>query len=563
MTVNVANTANNNTFDYWRNRTNELAYYMSVYAVTANSSNAAVGNAAITGIFSSNSLVSNGNANVVTYVSVGNADSSVFQYSYVNTSFIHVGNVTVNTTTNSTSMRTYNVYIGSNVVVNTSVLHIGDSTSNSILNKTLLNLKANTTVNSSVNATALRFSNGAAMAEMTYDTLVFGNTVVNSTIITTANTSNSGFTANTTAITVGADIVVNTSTISVGNSVANIISNSTFINVRNETSNVRVTTNLITLANSTTTANLTSDFLLIGTSSINSTAASIGSGNVVANVGGVFIFNGASLNSNLVYIGTGAVNNFINTTAIVSTNGSFTTTINSTSISSNGLLTVTGNTEIGISGSGYANVKNDLFVRGNLSVSGNLTYTGVSVGDVMPSGNTYLLGNNTNRWTLFAMTANVSGNVTVSDSLFVNTQIRLGNASTTSVITVVAPNLSQRNQGNTFLNANGSWVALQTPPYSNNVVATSGTGNQLIDSVALGTFAYDYTIQVNDSTGSFATKILVSTNTTNITSTEYATINALPYGVFTTAVINATSGGLFFAPVNSATSVRFTRIQTA
>lgn len=563
MTVNVANTANNNTFDYWRNRTNEIAYYMSVYAVTANSSNAAVGNAAITGIFSSNSLVSNGNANVASYVSVGNADSSVFQYSYVNTSFIHVGNVTVNSTINSTATKAYNMYVGSNVVVNTSMLHIGDSYTNSMLNKTLLNIKANTVVNSTVNATSIRFTNSASFGDLSYDTLTFGNCVVNSTVITTANTVDSGFTANTTGFTVGANVYVNTSTISVGNSFANITSNSTYIDVKNDSSNVKITTNLITLSNTSTSANLTSDFLVIGSSIINSTAASIGSGNVVANIGGVFILNGASLNSNLVYVGTGAVNNFINTTAIVSTNGSFTTTINSTSISSNGLLIVTGNSEIGVSGSGYANVKNDLFVRGNLSVSGNLTYTGVSVGDVLPSGNTYSLGNNTNRWTLFAMTANVSGNATVSDTLFVNTQIRLGNLTTTSQITIIPPTITQRNQGNTFLNANGSWVALQTPPYSNNVVTTSGTSTQLIDTVSLGTYAYDYVIQINDSTGSSATKILASTNSTNITSTEYATINALPYGVFTTAVINSTAAGLYFAPVNNPTSVRFTRVQTS
>ena len=49
MTVIVANTANTNTFDYWRNRTNELATAMSTKAVTVDS-NTATGNAAITGI---------------------------------------------------------------------------------------------------------------------------------------------------------------------------------------------------------------------------------------------------------------------------------------------------------------------------------------------------------------------------------------------------------------------------------------------------------------------------------------------------------------------------------
>lgn len=53
MTVSVANVANTNTFDYWRTRTNELAYAMSSKAVTVESTTA-VGNAAITGSFTAN-----------------------------------------------------------------------------------------------------------------------------------------------------------------------------------------------------------------------------------------------------------------------------------------------------------------------------------------------------------------------------------------------------------------------------------------------------------------------------------------------------------------------------
>lgn len=58
MTVTVANVANTNTFDYWRNRTNELANAMSTVAVTVNS-NTASGNAAITGSFTANVLIAN------------------------------------------------------------------------------------------------------------------------------------------------------------------------------------------------------------------------------------------------------------------------------------------------------------------------------------------------------------------------------------------------------------------------------------------------------------------------------------------------------------------------
>lgn len=82
MTVIVANTANTNTFDYWRNRTNELADAMTNKAVTVES-NTATGNAAITGTFTANIFSSN--------------------TTVIDTSF-YVGNSTVNVSTNSTSL---------------------------------------------------------------------------------------------------------------------------------------------------------------------------------------------------------------------------------------------------------------------------------------------------------------------------------------------------------------------------------------------------------------------------------------------------------------------------
>jgi hypothetical protein len=50
MTQTVANTNVSNTFDYWRNRTNEVAYAMSNYAVTVNGGTPN-GNASVNGAF--------------------------------------------------------------------------------------------------------------------------------------------------------------------------------------------------------------------------------------------------------------------------------------------------------------------------------------------------------------------------------------------------------------------------------------------------------------------------------------------------------------------------------
>lgn len=63
MTISVQNTNVTNTFDFWRNRTNEMANYLSTCVITTDANSSTVtttGNAAITGTFTaSNFLVSN------------------------------------------------------------------------------------------------------------------------------------------------------------------------------------------------------------------------------------------------------------------------------------------------------------------------------------------------------------------------------------------------------------------------------------------------------------------------------------------------------------------------
>ena len=105
MTIAVANTQLTNTYDYWRNRTNDIAYIISTYAVTTQS-NTTVGNAAITGTFTSNSLATN---TIIT-------DSSIF-----------IGNSTVNATINSSSISLPNYNINSiNVQTSNTDLQIVD-----------------------------------------------------------------------------------------------------------------------------------------------------------------------------------------------------------------------------------------------------------------------------------------------------------------------------------------------------------------------------------------------------------------------------------------------------
>ena len=74
MTITVANTSNTNTFDFWKNRTNELAHAMSTYVVTTDS-NTAVGNAHIIGTYIANGFqISNSSGDYLLTPVVGNND---------------------------------------------------------------------------------------------------------------------------------------------------------------------------------------------------------------------------------------------------------------------------------------------------------------------------------------------------------------------------------------------------------------------------------------------------------------------------------------------------------
>ena len=117
MTITVANTSNTSTFQYWLNRTNELADAMSNYAVTTDS-NTAVGNAAITGTFTANIVLTN-TFNVNTSILVGNAtvnssinsSSITIGSSILNSSALLIGNSTINSTSVSLSNSTSNISI--------------------------------------------------------------------------------------------------------------------------------------------------------------------------------------------------------------------------------------------------------------------------------------------------------------------------------------------------------------------------------------------------------------------------------------------------------------------
>lgn len=582
MTVNIANTSNNNTFDYWRNRTNETAYAFSVYAVTANGSNAAVGNAAITGKFTANTLYINTVAHVNNNLIVGNNTIDEYSFTYVNSSAISVGNSISNSYLDYNSLNTFAVYVGSNVVVNTNHFYITDSTggqtSNLLANSSTLLLRANTSVNSTINSTVLVFTNGVYSSALDYDSLSIGDSLVNSIAISMVG-SNSLY-ANTEAVTVGANLVMNTSSIRIGNSTINSFSNSS----------------LLSISNSSGTANLSATNLTIGNSVVNSTV-------VIADAG-----------------------SFVNVITIGSIH---TITPNSTS------LTYNTNTQFdGV----YANVGGDLYVQGDLIITGNLTYTGVSTADMLPAETElYDLGKFDLKWrSLWVVSANISQNVTIggnvaisqnttmsrflsvgnsltvantltvggtatvnstgintlrvnatsynigtsftANSSGVNTaylsvqtgsngtyldahSITISNATTSIVLDI--PSDAAIANGQYYLNANGSWSIVSTGLTTNGAYTTSGTLTHEIDSYNMVSYpAAEYIISVVDNVANnrYMSKILTTHDRGTGYMTEFASITTnTNVGTFSFVAPNVSHVALRFTPVSTATTVKFVR----
>lgn len=123
--LQIQNTTTTNTFDFWRQRTNEMADAFTECVVTTDantSSTAATGNAAITGDFTANSFlgnntikVSNSSANAIltkTTFYLGNSSVNINASANVmtlsNTYTFVVGNSSVNVVTNCTSIKISN-----------------------------------------------------------------------------------------------------------------------------------------------------------------------------------------------------------------------------------------------------------------------------------------------------------------------------------------------------------------------------------------------------------------------------------------------------------------------
>ena len=129
--------------------------------------------------------------------------------------------------------------------------------------------------------------------------------------------------------------------------------------------------------------------------------------------------------------------------------------------------------ENGLDVIGNANVSGVLRVDGDFSVGGNLAFTLTTAGDLMPTNNTFSVGNTTNRWTIFALTGNFT-NVIATDT----TQLNVA-----TIATSLIPTANNKAFGNTTrlwdLYANNA--SLITAAISGNATITGTTNTTLIN----------------------------------------------------------------------------------
>jgi hypothetical protein len=147
MTVTVQQTTNTSTFEFWLNRTNELANAMTTVVVSTNS-NTAVGNAAISGRFTAN-VISVANSTVNTSISVPTAaeKSSGDYYLNANGSWAQIVTPILldSNTTTGTSSQILDSYALASVNGAEYTVHIKDNNANGYQITKLLTVHNNTT----------------------------------------------------------------------------------------------------------------------------------------------------------------------------------------------------------------------------------------------------------------------------------------------------------------------------------------------------------------------------------------------------------------------------------
>jgi hypothetical protein len=137
MPITIANTANTNTFEYWINRTNELAYHTSTAVLTSDASgnnNVTSGNAVLNGTFSAN-VISVGNTSVNTSITAPNSaiQSAGKYYLNANGSWVETGGSKSTSTISSTGWSLIDTFSTSDYSAADYIISLNDSSNTKVL----------------------------------------------------------------------------------------------------------------------------------------------------------------------------------------------------------------------------------------------------------------------------------------------------------------------------------------------------------------------------------------------------------------------------------------------
>lgn len=493
------------------------------------------------------------------------------------------GNVALgsNLTVSDTISTVNKVLVGSNVVVNSSLIFIGNSTVNSVQNSSIVQV---------VNSTST--------SNLTAIDLKIGITVVNSSVIAVgANAS-----VNSSVVKVG-NTTVNSSVIFLGNTVVNLVANSTSISLSgvqslNSTSFVGTANNANNLSGQPASYYTNATNLSTGTLP---SARISGNYTGITNVGtlGVLTVTGNTSLTSLVSITSNSIANSVSISGAANVN------------IDNGVLFVDGTTNrVGINNTapdaaltvtGSANVSGNLSVLGNLIITGNTVSQGTQefTGALTPSSNGINLGNTTNRWVIFANSADFSNRISIGNStvnvVSNSTVLTIGNGSVNVSINSTAFSGTSANATNLnnqpasfYTNAEnittGTLSALRLPTGNSSTIG----GLQIVDSVTNTSItvaptannvknAYDRAIDANTRAASaqsaaisaYSNAITFASNASNINTgtlvsarisgayTGITQVGTLA-GLVVTGNINMDSGVLFVDGTNNRIGVNTT-----
>jgi len=217
--------------------------------------------------------------------------------------------------------------------------------------------------------------------------------------------------------------------------------------------------------------------------------------------------------------------------------------------------------DFGYDSFGTSNVQGSLGITGDLSVGGNLAFSGTTVGNFIPDADQRSLGNTVNRWNLIGYSANLASTLTVAgaaslqDTLSVTKTISGGNTTITGFANVTT------SVNSASLTVGTSFIANTTGAYHTGVINSSSfTTTGLVanatvliptsNTILLGSSTGRFVISAN--TGNFSGDVTVSGNTTVNNATLNGTLQTVSGNV------NFDSGTLFIDSINNRIGIGIT-----